>query len=431
MKKRVIQLRHSRWITAAAGSLLLLLLSGCNIIKDPKSLMETPQLSSDKESLISVINAELKGAQPIRPRDVRDISSIRTPDLNNDGVKEAIVFYETPDEAVRIHGMILEHQKDTWVPKVRFDGEGQILETFELRDITGDGKLEIIAGYSGGEEDSQKGLNVYSYDGNQVESLISLPYNDFLIDDLNQDGLLDLTVVTLKRDQNATVTTYQYNETAGAFQELDQIQLDDPIKEYYNTVSGNITTKLKGIILDAAFGTHYAYSHLIVMKDGKLIDLLPSQDSTFKNYPVYSGDVDGDGILEVGRSEKPKGWEDRPYDEIPLFSYYRWDEDKEDNQGLSFVMQQYMDLQGRFYFNFPKEWRENITVDPKSNQNEHLWFTKIDNGETVAEIRFFSLSEWERNKEDWELLARDNDKVIGFLSHTNVKINKGEKEIKR
>lgn len=426
MKKRVIRLLHKRWITAAAGSLLLLLLSGCNIIKDPKSLMEMPQLTSDKESLISVINAELKGAQPIRPRDVRDISSIRTPDLNNDGVREAVVFYETPDEAVRIHGLVLEYQKDTWVPKVRFDGEGQILETFELRDITGDGKLEIITGFSSGEENAQKGLSVYSYDGSKVENLISLPYNNFLIDDLNQDGILDLTIVTIKRDQNATVTTYQYSDS---FYELDHIQLDDPIREYYNTVSGSITPKLKGIILDAAFGTHYAYSHLIVMKDGKLIDLLPSQDSTFKNYPVYSGDVDGDGILEVGRSEKPKGWEDRPYDAIPLFSFYQWEENED--LGLKFVMQQYMDLQGRFYFNFPKEWQENITIDPKSNQNEHLWFTKIDNGETVAEIRFFSLSEWDNHKGDWELLARDNDKVIGFLSHTDVKINKGEKEIKR
>lgn len=412
-------------LTMVAGSVLLVVLSGCNIIKDPKSLMETPQLSSDRESLISVINAETKGARIIRPRDVKDISSIRTIDLNNDGIMEAIAFYETPDETVRIHGLILEHVSGVWSPKVRFDGEGQVLETFALRDITGDGKPDIIAGFSSGEDDAQKGLTVYTYDGQEVNNLLSLPYHDFLIDDLDQDGKLDLTVITLKRDQNATVTTYQYEEDS--FLELDHIQLDDPIKEYYNAVSGNITSKLKGIILDASFGTHYAYSHILVMKDGEWVDLLPSQDSTFKNYPVLSGDVDKDGLLEVGRSEKPKGWEDRPYDDLPLFSYYQWDE----SSGLKFVMQQYMDLEGRFYFSLPKEWWETVTIDPKSDANEHLWFTRMDNGDVVAEIRFFSLSEWERNKDDWELLARENDKVIGFLSHTDVKLNKGEKEIKR
>ncbi|MNI55913.1 hypothetical protein D3C73_1108930 [compost metagenome] len=255
--------------------------------------------------------------------------------------------------------------------------------------------------------------------------MLTLPYNHFLLDDLNQDDRLDITVVNLKRDQSGTVTTYQYEDAS--FKEIASIQLDDPIKEYYNTVSGNITPKIKGVILDAAFGTHYAYSHVIAMIDGQLVDLLPSQDSTFKNFPVLSGDVDGDGILEVGRSEKPKGWESYSYDDIPLFSYYQWDEEEK----MKFVMQQYMDLSGRFYFNLPKDWWGNVTIDTKSDPNEHLWFTRIDSGEKVAEIRFFSLSEWERNKNDWELLARDNDKVIGFLSYTDAKINKGEKEIKR
>ncbi|MBA9084031.1 hypothetical protein FHR92_000485 [Fontibacillus solani] len=408
-----------------AGCLLLIVLSGCSLIKDPKSLMETPQLTSDKESLINVINSEIKGANIIRPRDVSDVSSIRTPDLNNDGVKEAIVFYETPDAAVRIHGLILEHHEDTWVPKVHFDGEGQVLETFEIRDITGDGRPDIIAGFTSGDEDLQKGLAVYTYDGNKVDKVLTLPYNHFLLDDLNNNNLLDITVVNLKRDQNGTVTTYEFDN--GSFKEIATIQLDDPIKEYYNTVSGNITPKIKGIILDAAFGTHYAYSHVIAMIDGNLVDLLPSQDSTFKNFPVLSGDVDGDGILEVGRSEKPRGWESFSYDDIPLFSYYQWDE----KEKMKFVMQQYMDLSGRFYFNLPKDWWGNVTIDTKSDPNEHLWFTKIDSGEKVAEIRFFSISEWERYKIDWQLLARDNDKVIGFLSYTEAKINKGEKEIKR
>lgn len=422
--RNVVKSLFKRWLMIAAGSVLLLVLSGCGIIKDPKALMETPQLSSDKESLASVINAETKGAQKIRPRDVNDISSIRTIDLNNDGIMEAIVFYETPDEAVRIHGLILEYVNGVWSAKTTFDGEGQVLETFSLRDITGDGRPDIIAGFSSGEDDAQKGLIVYTYDGEEVYKLLSLPYYDFLLDDMNQDNQLDLTAITLKPDHNAVVVTYQYDGTY--FKELDHIDLDDPIKEYYNAVSGNITPDLKGLVLDASFGSHYAYSHILVMQEGKWVNLLPSQDYTFKNYPVFSGDVNNDGILEIARSEKPKGWEDKPYDDLPLFSYYQWD-----GEGLSFVQQQYMDPQGRFYFNLPVEWRDTVTIDPKSDVNEHLWFTRLDDGQVVAEIRFFSLSEWDKNKEDWELLSRENNSVIGFLSHTDVKLNKGEKEIKR
>ncbi|MCH1639109.1 hypothetical protein MJ257_03260 [Paenibacillus timonensis] len=414
-----------RRFAAWASACLLLILSGCSFISDPKSLMQTPQLSTDRASLISVIKAELKGGEIVSPRDVRNISSIRTPDLNNDGIKEAVVFYETPDEAVRIHGMILEHQGNSWALKVRFDGEGQVLETFDLLDLNGDGNLEIIAGFSSGSEELQKGLTVYTYDGTKVEKAIALPYHYFMVDDLNKDEIPDITVVNLKREQFATVTTYQYD---GSFKELSHLELDDPISEYYNAVSGNITPNLKGIILDATVGTHSAFSTVIVMKDGELINLLPSQDMTLKGYPILSGDVNNDGLLEIGMLEKPKGWEYISFDEIPwLFSYYQWDE----KDGLKFVMQQYMDMAGRFYFNFPKEWQGNVTIDTKSDKNEHLIFVKIDTNEPVAEIRFFTLSEWERNKSDWELLARDADKVIGFLSHTDLKVNKGETEIKR
>lgn len=415
----------TRWFPALAGLLLLLVLSGCNFISDPKSMMETPQLSSDKASLISIIKGELKGGEIISPRDIRNNSSIRTLDLNNDGIMEAVVFYETPEEAVRIHGMILEQQGDSWVLKARFDGEGQLLETFDLLDVTGDGKLDIIAGFSSGSEELQKGLTVYTYDGDEVEKVLALPYSYFMVDDLNQDNQLDLTVINLKRDQLATVTTYQYEES---FKELSHLELNDPVSEYYNAVSGNITPNLKGLILDASVGNHSAFSTVIVMKDGQLVNLLPSQDMTLKGYPIMSGDVNNDGVLEIGMLEKPKGWEYISFDEIPwLFSYYQWDE----AQGLKFMMQQYMDMSGRFYFNFPKEWRGTVTIDTKSNKNEHLWFVKVDTNETVAEIRFFSLAEWERNKADWELLARDADRVIGFISHTDLKVNKGETEIKR
>ncbi|WP_059053022.1 hypothetical protein [Paenibacillus senegalimassiliensis] len=415
----------TRWFPALAGLLLLLVLSGCNFISDPKSMMETPQLSSDKASLISIIKGELKGGEIISPRDIRNNSSIRTLDLNNDGVMEAVVFYETPEEAVRIHGMILQQQGDSWVLKARFDGEGQLLETFDLLDVTGDGKLDIIAGFSSGSEELQKGLTVYTYDGDEVEKVLALPYSYFMVDDLNQDNQLDLTVINLKRDQLATVTTYQYEES---FKELSHLELNDPVSEYYNAVSGNITPNLKGLILDASVGNHSAFSTVIVMKDGQLVNLLPSQDMTLKGYPIMSGDVNNDGVLEIGMLEKPKGWEYISFDEIPwLFSYYQWDE----AQGLKFMMQQYMDMSGRFYFNFPKEWRGTVTIDTKSNKNEHLWFVKVDTNETVAEIRFFSLAEWERNKADWELLARDADRVIGFISHTDLKVNKGETEIKR
>lgn len=423
-------MRNKKGIHVVWLSFLLIVLSGCSIITDPKLLMREPSLSSDKSTLLSVINneirGEMKGATIVRPRNSNDVSSIRVADLNQDGIKEAVVFYETPEEVVRLHGLILNNINDQWRVQAKFDIEGQILESFELKDMTGNGNINIVVGYSSENNDAQKGLTVYAYKGNKVENLVSLPYNYYMIDDLNQDGRADLTVVTLRKEQYAIITTYQYNNDL--FQELDHIQLDDHIQEYYNIVHGNVTNKHRGIILDAALGGKNAYSHIIIMQDGKLVDLV-NQDYTYKSYPILSGDVNNDGILEIGRLDIPKGWEYITYDEIPwFFSYYQWDEEK----GLKFVMQQYMDYAGRFYFDFPSEWYGNVTIDTKnSDKNRYIRFIRIDNNETLAEIRFFSRSEWEQYKDTWELLDSDKDKMIGFLSHTDTKFDKSEKEIKR
>lgn len=89
-----------RWIRSV--SLLLLaciLLSGCDWLEDPKSLMSMPRLPEDKAKIMTIISSQMpKEAEMLRPANAEDASAIRLADLNNDGRADtAIVFYETPD----------------------------------------------------------------------------------------------------------------------------------------------------------------------------------------------------------------------------------------------------------------------------------------------------------------------------------------------
>ncbi|WP_379126950.1 hypothetical protein [Paenibacillus sp. sgz500958] len=387
-------------------------LSGCtSFISDPVSRMITPRLPEDKATLMAAINS-LKpvGSLLIRPANDDD-SSIFTEDLNNDGVPETIVFYETPGEAVQIHGMILENQGSSWVKKLIFDGEGTVLESVDLQDVTNDGKLDIVAGFSRGDEGLQKGLVVYSYSGASLGEVLQLSYTKYVIDDLNSDGIPDITAVSLKRNDIATLTTYQFGEDG--FTQLDKLDTLDPyINNYYNIVAGKITEDQEGIILDAAVNSHSATSYIVVMENNKLRLVLGGNDLTFRDRRIASDDIDGDGILEIGLLEAPKGWEYFDPNTIPYFtSYYKWD----GNAGLSFSKQQYRDPSDRFYIDFPSEWYGNVTVDTKSIQDKYLKFIMSETGETVAEISFFSPPEWEQVKNDgWELWGRDTDAIIGY-----------------
>ncbi|MBT2287902.1 hypothetical protein J7E73_01915 [Paenibacillus albidus] len=402
----------------AAVSCLLAVLSGCTFFSDPVSQMKSPRLSEDKATLMAAISS-LTPLPSALLRPVNDDDSlIFTEDLNKDGVMETLVFYETPGEAVQIHGMILEKQGEAWVKKLVFDGDGTVLESVDLRDMTGDGHLDIIVGYSRGEE---KGLVVYSYSSGALEEILRLPYTEYIIDDLNDDGQLDITVVYFKRNDLATVTTYQYS---GEFKILDKLEdLDPYFNNYYNIVSGKVAENKEGIILDAAVDSHSAYSYMVVMENNKLRVAVPGDARTYKDRRINSEDIDGDGIIEIGLLEMPKGWEYFDPETIPYFNaYYKWD----GKNGLAFSALQYRDPADRFVIKFPAEWHGNVTVDTKSVQDKSLKFIMSDTGETVAEVAFFSPTDWERSKsEGWELLGRGADKFIGYRGKLEQSINGG------
>lgn len=395
------------WLAAVLG--------GCDLDFDPKASMKTPMLSSDKESLRSVVNQYLaqlpNGGTLIRPSDDGTSSLIRVQDLDHDGTNEAVVFYDTPDETVRIHGAIFESRGSTWVPLTEIEGEGQVLESLQFADLTHDGKTEIIAGYSSGEKQVQKGLAVYSLVGKKLEKILELPYNEYVIDDLNADKQLDLSIVTFKKNESSTITTLQYD--GKTFAQLDKLDLDSNIDDYFNVISGKVTADgEEGVMLDAAIGNNSGYTLLVMMKQGKLEQVL-SQDQTFKDQRIVSGDINGDGVLEYGVMQVPTGWEGYSPDDVPWFHlYYQWSEDG----GPKLVWEDYMGIR------IPSDLIGKVTIDKNSIQNQYLKVVRTDNGDEVMEIKYFTLTQWDLTKQDWKLLERTSDRVIGYRG-----VNSGNK----
>ncbi|MCG7381142.1 hypothetical protein [Paenibacillus sp. ACRRY] len=409
---------NSRWgRLLACGAVTMVLgsvLSGCTVISDPKGLMKKPMLSTDKQKLFYVVQKE----QPpesnlIRPKDMNNTSMIRVEDLDGDGTREAIVFYETPNENVRIHGMLLEEQGDTWVKKLTFDVPGSELQSFKVLDITNDGNPDIILGVSLQE---QKALTAYSYNGGALEQVLGgVPYNQFIIDDLqgntldlNGDGKSDFAIVALNNSGFASVALYQYDE--GSFKEVDRLQTDYTVKEIYNALGGEIAKDKMGIVLDAELDDRSSFSQIIYVKDNKLVNAFKSPDQTYRDDKILSGDFNNDGIIEFGLKETPKGWEHYVFDSrMWFYTFYQWD----GKDGKEFVSFQYRDDANLFHLNLKPEWYGKITIDTKSEKEKYIRFKMIDTDETVGEIKYFTLSQWEQEKgKRWKEITRTNDRVI-------------------
>lgn len=413
-----MNLLNSRWGRLLAGGALTILLgsvlSGCTVISDPKGMMRKPLMSTDKEKLLNVVQHEQPPeSKLIRPKDMNNTSMIRVEDLNGDGTREAIVFYETPNENVRIHGMLLEEQGDSWVKKLTFDVPGNELQSFKVLDITNDGNPDIILGVSLQE---QRALTAYSYKAGALEQVLGgVPYNQYIIDDvqgntldLNGDKKNDFAIVSLNNSGFASIALYQYDE--GSFKEVDRMQTDYTVKEIYNALGGQIAKDKVGIVLDSELDDRSTFSQIIYVKDNKLVNAFKSPDQTYRDDKILSGDVDNDGIIEFGLKETPKGWEHYVFDSrMWFYTFYQWD-GKDDKKFVSF---QYRDDADLFHLNLKPEWYGKITIDTKSEKEKYIRFKMIDTDETVGEIKYFTLSQWEQEKgKGWKEITRTNDRVI-------------------
>ncbi|WP_440109297.1 hypothetical protein [Paenibacillus sp. QZ-Y1] len=407
--------RWGRYIAGGAVSVLLgSVLSGCTVISDPKGLMRKPIMSLDKEKLYTIVQKEQPPeSKLIRPKDMNNTSMIRVEDLNGDGTREAIVFYETPNENVRIHGMLLEEQGDSWVKKLTFDVPGNELQSFKVLDITNDGNPDIILGVSLQE---QKALTAYSYKGGALEQVLGgVPYNQYIIDDvqgntldLNGDRKNDFAIVSLNNSGFVSIALYQYDE--GSFKEVDRMQTDYTVKEIYNAVGGQIAKNKIGIVLDAELDDRSTFSQIVYVKDNKLVNAFKSPDQTYRDDKILSVDVNNDGIIEFGLKETPKGWEHYVFDSrMWFYTFYQWD----GKDGKDFVSFQYRDDADLFHLNLKPEWYGKITIDTKSEKEKYIRFKMMDTDETVGEIKYFTLSQWEQEKsKNWKEITRTNDRVI-------------------
>lgn len=308
--------------TIRKASLLLLmasvLLSGCAWVQDPKSMLKEPRLSADKANLKSIIDSNKpEGANVIRPLNADDTSTIRIADLNNDGKGEAIVFYETPDKDVRIHGMIFKAEGDTWKKVFEFDGEGTQLDRVDLVDLTGDKTLELVVGYGSNDTKLNKGLVVYHFTDTEMIRMFEQPYSQFVIDDLDQSGKNKLFILNNRLGQVPVLSSFDYQ--FGKLVKFHELKLSTMANNYTHMVSGYISKDRKGIVLDADVGANYYTSSIIGMNKDHMLESLLEDGLANKEDEIISTDMNGDGIIEIGIPEKPYGWDLYESYEIPLF----------------------------------------------------------------------------------------------------------------
>ncbi|UHA73604.1 hypothetical protein [Paenibacillus sp. 481] len=395
-----------------------LFLGGCEFVLDPKSLMAVPRLTDDETKMNNVILSHLpKDGTQISPRGA---SPIHTTEMNNDGNKEAIVFYETPNRDVYLHGMIFTSDGESWTKNAEFDGVGSELDVVQTADLNGDGANELIVGY-GNFDNFNKGMHVYTYVQGMLTKMFDHPYSHFVVDDLDQDGEKELVIITNRPSQSPVLSVFK-SSMHGKLAKTDELVTDNIVHEYSFMNTGFISKQKKGIILEGASGANLWRTDFITYDQGKLINAV--QDPLLiKPFISYTGDVNKDGILEVSVPVRPSGWGIyKDYEVLWLYDFYQWDGQK----SLKLVEKQYRDDNERFYIKIPRSWYGRVTIDPtKSEKDKDIYFIDKNTKKTLARIIFVDRNTWNRVKsDDWTILDTYGDTVIGLYSTEELEHNR-------
>ncbi|MDF2682441.1 MAG: repeat-containing protein [Brevibacillus sp.] len=349
------------WLYSAA--ICMTLISGCGLTDTPNELMRAPSADGDQQSINQAVMQFLPpGSQLTVPLHPDESSAVSLQDLNGDGSPEVTAFYKNEKTDYEIGVLILSQKQGSWTKLASFTGIGSELDYVRFLDMTGDHIPEMLIGFGGG-DDLNKELSVYSIAQGSLQELLKQTYSVMAVGDLNGDPLSELALV-IHDHNNFTSKAQIYGLIDEKLGKLTELELDGSVNGYEQAVIGKASAHQNGLFIEAGIGAHSASTDLLVWDNGQLRNPLAKMDGqmdlTFKPYPLYSEDINGDGIIEIGTKTQPLGTDDLPMAAIPwISSYFRWD----GTTGLSHVEDHYQNYGFGIDFRIPQKWDGKYTVE--------------------------------------------------------------------
>ncbi|MDP5272711.1 hypothetical protein [Chengkuizengella axinellae] len=392
MKKRIIIL------------LCTCFLSGCQLVISNESLMKPPGLVNTMASLEQTILSHLSSEAVLMTPLTGEHQNVKTVmDLDRDGTLEAVVFYKENEHAI-VKGLLFSEKDGEWTKVQTFLGDGNTLYELEIKDVTNDGVLDVIAGFSfrNDGKDARKGLAVYQYDLEKLNRVFNNTYTHMLIDDLNQDGVDEL--VTILFDQYDVSGMFVFNYTNNKMVLMDNVLLNTRVNAL-NVISGYVALDQKAIVIDTFFGNQEGFTDYILFDGTELsyvFDWEPIHP-TYKSYMILSEDTNHDGIIEAGVPYIPDNDDKELNLNLLTHRYYQWD----GVDDMILINEIYDSIEYGYRFDFPNEWTEGIHIET-SDENKEVRFIK--NNKLLFDIHVIPASDF-KNIEGKFILARKNNLV--------------------
>ncbi len=290
--------KHRRSVVAVLlGLFMAALCSGC--LASVEELYSLPQVSEEYVQLQELINQRIEaGGAYAAPTGGSNRQSIQLRDLDGDGVAEALAFLvdETRTPTVCVYR---QDEEGAYYPYVIITGYGSAVASVDYGDLNGDGAAELIIAWQGGGDIRLLTVHALSgADSSVQQELLSVDCTDFLVCDLDEDGVAELLDLRLA-DGSGSLVMY---DLTGDEPVSETAELSSHVTAFRRASTGVLADGTPAVFVESVLGSEGLITDVFTAGDGQFenITMTPmGRSNTLRPDGIYSSDMNGDGAPEV------------------------------------------------------------------------------------------------------------------------------------
>ena len=362
--------------------LLALLLSGC-VKTSVEELMALPQLPMQYTELSKQLDELIKsGYEYAAPLTGQNIQSVQMVDVNNDGNDEAMAFFRLPTDEKQLKIFVFGRTKDSYTRLCTIESAGTGIDSVYYRDMTGDGKMEMIVGWKISAD--VQTVAVYSL-GTDPSVLMRSGYARFSIEELTDNGVPNLLLFRTDNEGNSVAEFYTWHDEAMSVSYRCALSSDMAELSRGSVVSGKLTEDgLSAVFVTGINNQGMAVTDILTYQKelglvNVALDAATGRSKAVYNYcQIRPQDIDDDGLIEL---PVPASTDDTANQTGGVISWFNYD----DHGEREWARDTYHCPNADWYFTLPEDWHGTVSAAVvESASNETCVVLQVNNENVLA-----------------------------------------------
>lgn len=396
-----------RYIALVIALSFVLTLSGCLAVS-VDDLFSLPQLSEEYLQLQELIDAEIAaGSEYSSPTSGNYRQSVQLYDIDGDGENEALAFFSTSDQVLRICIYCKTYDEYRLVSTI--EGEGTSIGRIEYADLDGDGDTELIITWQ--VSGDLRLLRTYSFDGWNAAVLLTTDSSYFTTFDIDGDSILEL--LNIRFDVSGGGHLDMCSLSAEGEIETSTSRLSTGLTSIDAVRTGYLSDNVPALFVEGAYDNGIL-TDIFTVNAGVLgnitMNVTTQASSTYRKYTVYCTDIDNDRTMEIpsATSLYSQSESSATYWVFDWYSYTS-------SGRRSLDMSTYHCYTDGWYLVLVSALRNNLTVRRQDSSTVVMSTVKRSTGEVTDKVIIYTLTgenRHDRAKFDDRFILDEDDSTI-------------------